>query len=346
VLPQVRAAALTNYLEVARFVGLDPYRMLRRAGISVETLADPEHRLPGGRVAALLEESARDSGCASFALLMAESRSLASLGAISLLLQHEGTARDVIAAIIRYQALMAEALTVSLERAGEAWILRTDVVAGLGGPQAAELVMAMTCRTIGAVTGGRWRPESAHFIHAAPDDLAVHRRIFQCPLAFGSEFNGFACSAAALDAPNPAAESVMARHAQRYLDLLLDGRAEGSVSARAQRSIQLLLPAGRATLAQVGDNLGIHPRALQRLLEKEGATFHGLLNGSRRELALRYLAGSAQSVTAIAQMCGYASPSAFTRWFAAEFGRSPAAWRAEEQRDAGGTSELPLVGGG
>ena len=52
-----------------------------------------------------------------------------------------------------------------------------------------------------------------------------------------------------------------------------------------------------------------------------------------RELALRYLSSSTHSVAAVAQMTGYASPSSFTRWFAAEFGTAPAAWRAEERAE-------------
>ena len=127
----------------------------------------------------------------------------------------------------------------------------------------------------------------------------------------------------------------MARHAQRYLDMLAPDPGDSSIAERARRSIYLLLPAGRATLDQVGDNLALHPRALQRLLDKEGRTFATLLNEVRRELALRYLANSAHSVTAVAQMTGYASPSAFTRWFCAEFGVAPAQWRAEERQAAG-----------
>ena len=96
----------------------------------------------------------------------------------------------------------------------------------------------------------------------------------------------------------------------------------------------LLLPAGRATLEQVGANLGQHPRALQRQLEREGRSFAMLLNEVRRELALRYLASPAQSVGAVARMTGYATPSSFSRWFAAEFGMSPAQWRAEERAEA------------
>jgi AraC-like DNA-binding protein len=159
-------------------------------------------------------------------------------------------------------------------------------------------------------------------------------RVFQCPLVFDADFNGLVCSEASLDAPNPAAESVMARHAKRYLDMLAPDPADGSMSERARRSLYLLLPAGRASLAQVGANLGLHPRTLQRELEREGRSFAMLLNEVRRELALRYLASPANSVGAVAQLTGYATPSSFSRWFAAEFGMSPAQWRAEEKAEA------------
>jgi AraC-like DNA-binding protein len=334
-LPQVRAAALINYFEVARFVDLDPHEMLRRAGISPESFADPEAMIAGPPVGALFEESARESGCLSFGLLMAECRTLSSLGPLSLLLKHQGTAREAIEALIRYQGLLSEALALGIEDIDGTSIVHADFVAGLSLRQAVELVMGLFCRTISEVVGGRWHPETAHFLHAAPADLAVHRRVFQCTLVFESEFNGFACPTAWLDAPNPAAESVMARHARRYLDMLVPDPADGTTSERARRALYLLLPAGRGTLEQAADTLGLHPRTLQRLLDKEGRTFAMLLNEVRRELALRYLSSSTHSVTAIAQMIGYASPSSFSRWFTAEFGMAPAQWRAEERQVEG-----------
>jgi len=341
VVPRVRAAALTNYFEVARFVGLDPYQMLRRAGIDPDSVADPETLIAGNPVGILFEESAHESGCLSFGLLMAECRTLPSLGPISLLLAHQGTAREAIEAIVRYQGLLSETLALGIEEVGGTSIIHTDFVAGLSRRQAVELVMGLVCRTISEVVGGRWHPESAHFTHAAPGDLSVHRRIFQCAFVFESDFNGLACPTASLDAPNPAAETALARHARRYLEMLIPDPADGTIGERARRSLYLLLPKGRATLEQAAGNLGLHPRALQRLLDKEGRTFATLLNEVRRELALRYLSSSTHSVTQIAQMAGYASPSSFTRWFAAEFGMAPAQWRAEERAEA--QPALPLA---
>jgi len=115
--------------------------------------------------------------------------------------------------------------------------------------------------------------------------------------------------------------------------MLVPSPADGSRTERARRAVYLLLPAGRGTLAQVADNLGLHARALQRQLEKEGRTFATLLNEVRRELALRYLASPSHPVTEVAHMTGYASLSSFTRWFTAEFGTSPAAWRAGERAE-------------
>lgn len=42
----LRSASLTNYVTVAREVGLDPHIELRRAGISAAALLDPDIRLP------------------------------------------------------------------------------------------------------------------------------------------------------------------------------------------------------------------------------------------------------------------------------------------------------------
>ncbi len=71
------------------------------------------------------------------------------------------------------------------------------------------------------------------------------------------------------------------------------------------------------------------------MLEREGKSFATLLAEARRELALRYLANPAYSIAEVGRMTGYANPSSFTRWFAAEFGMAPAQWRAEEAGEAG-----------
>ena len=333
---QVRAAALTNYFDVARFVGLDPLAMLKRARINPAMLGDPDGMLPRSAVNFLLTESAREANCISFGLMMAESRSLAHLGAISLVLRHQETVRGVIQSLSRYQHLMGDTISVTMEDRGDDIALVMGIAPGVGTihRQGLELAMGILCRAIVTVSGERWHPKAVHFTHPAPGDPAVHNRVFRAPLVFNSDFNGMTSTRAALDARYSTSDAEMARYAETYLDLLSPSTATASVTRQVQRSLDLMLPLGRATLEQVSENLAMPPRTLQRLLDKEGHSFASLLNNVRRELALDHLSNSSRSVGEIARMIGYTTPSSFTRWFYAEFGLTPASWRAGERPPA------------
>jgi AraC-like DNA-binding protein len=324
----VRAAALSNYGQVARQVGLDPTRMLRRAKLDLAVLKNPDLRIPAVVVAALLEESAAQSGCATFGLRMAEARQLSDLGAISLLLKHQGTLREIFAMMARYRHWLNEALAMHIEEFNDLVIIREELVSE-GEPlarQSNELAVGTILRMFRALLGDRWQPDSVHFIHSAPADTSVHRRLFGPNLQFDSDFNGIVCAAADLDRPNPAADPVMAAYAQQFMETLPKSEP-GSATLDTRKAIYLLLPTGKASIEQVARNLGLHLRTLQRQLEAENVSFSDLLNDVRRDLAIRYLPNKQYSLLQIAEILGYSQLSSFTRWFSLEFGASPSRWR-------------------
>ena len=207
-------------------------------------------------------------------------------------------------------------------------IIREELVSE-GEPlarQSNELAVGTILRMFRALLGDRWQPDSVHFIHSAPADLSVHRRLFGPNLQFESDFNGIVCTAADLDRPNPAADPVMAAYAQQFLETLPKSEP-GSTTLDARKAIYMLLPSGKASIEQVARNLGLHLRTLQRQLEAENVSFSDLLNGVRRDLALRYLPNKQYSLLQIAEILGYSQLSSFTRWFSLEFGMSPSSWR-------------------
>jgi len=332
--PTVRAVALTNYIEVARFAGLDPYAMLRVARISPEQLSDPECRLPAAAAVGLLIESARLSQRADFGLLIAECRTFASLGPISLLLEHQPSLRAMIETITRFQRHMNDIVTLAIDDDGETSIIRTLIQPSCSDPQTIECAIAVFYRTLSEVMRGRWQPESVHFTHRAPADTGTHRRLFQCRIEFDAEFDGLASRSTLLDLPNPIADPAMARNAERLLNQVRTSEPDGTTTERARRAIYLLIHSGNATIERVADNLGLHVRTLQRTLDKDGRSSADLLNDVRRELAQRYLASEYHSIATVAHLAGYSHQSAFTRWFAAEFGSTPAAWRNGERQQA------------
>lgn len=333
-LPKVRAVSLINFVEVARFVGLDPYAMLRRVKIAPDSLDDPEVRVPAGALVDLFTACVEESGCAGFGLLLVECRTFASTGPVSLLLEHQPNVRAMIDAEIRFLRHFSDILVLGIEDGGEFATIRADVIDEAAQPQLIEYALATTYRALSEVSRGSWYPETIHFMHAAPADLTHHRRFLQSPLLFDAAFNGMTCRSALLDVPNPRADPVLARYAEQLMGLVPLASPEGSIAERTRHAIHLLMPDGQASVGHIAAHLGVHPRRLQRLLGKEGQSFAALINEVRREFALHHMGSSRHSIAEISALAGYSSPSAFTRWFAQEFGESPALWRSGEQRAA------------
>lgn len=324
---RIRAAALTNFFEVAQTRGLNVQPLLRKAGLKRSLLADPDFRVPMAACVTLLEDAAAASDCDNFALRMAESRQLADFGVISLLIAHQPNLRAALATLIRYRHLVNECVAMLLEDAGSSVIIRVEVVGEAPSRQAGELAMGVVFRLCGALLGARWQPLRVCFTHPAPADESVHRRLFRCGLSFNDEYNGIVCRAADLDVPNPAADPAMARHAQRVVEAL-PRPAAPSVAHEVRGAIALLLPMGRATGASVAQGLGMSLRTMQRALGDEGASFHDILHAVRREQAPRHVENARVPLAQVAVLLGYGSPSTFTRWFSGEFGMAPSAWRS------------------
>jgi AraC-like DNA-binding protein len=325
----IRSASLANYAAVARRVGIDPLKMLRRFRIDAGALRDGEMRIPVKRVAGLLEATADESGCSDFGLRMADQRRVSDLGVVGLLVSHQPTLSDVLDIMVRYRNLLNAALALHVEEAHDVAVVKEELVVDFDAPkiQSYELAVGILSRLFHSVLGPRWRPVSAHFTHPRPKQVALHRKLFGERIEFESEFNGLTCLSADLHRPNAVVDTKLAQYAAQFVDSMHDVGQVSTVQ-EVRKAIYLLLPLGNASMARVAGSLGLHERTLQRRLVASGAEFSDLLNGVRHELAERYLSNRSYSLTRVAAMLGYAQPSSFTRWFIGEFGASPSVWRS------------------
>ena len=96
-----------------------------------------------------------------------------------------------------------------------------------------------------------------------------------------------------------------------------------SAAQQVERSILLLMPVGLANIQTYSDMLGITARTLQRNLDLEGASFSVSLNRAREQLSTKYLSNPRTRITDFAEMWGYGSIGAFTRWHTENFGVTP-----------------------
>lgn len=326
----VRSACLTNYRQVASASGLNPDRMLLDAGLNPSVLDEPDWMIPASKVGQLLQNSASRSGNECFGLCMASTRLLSNLGPVGLLIRDQETLRDSLNLLVRYLALLNNALTLSVEEGGSSVLIRGLWLAGGTSPtrQRVELALGVIVRAIRQLIGNDWRPTRVCFEHAAPRNLALHTRMFGPCLDFNQALNGIICTRADLDTRNEFADPVMVRYAQKLLESTSQAHA-ACVLEEVRRAILTLLPSGRCSIEQVGEYMGVTPRTIQRRLTERGQTFSASVNEIRRQLATRYVFESRHSLTEIADLLGFTAASSFSRWYQTQFGCSAKESRAK-----------------
>jgi AraC-like DNA-binding protein len=252
-------------------------------------------------------------------------------------LRQEPDLRSALNLLCRYEHSYNEALRLRLDTSGELATMRLWFEFGEPAPtrQAGELATAALVAIVRELLGRQWEPLSLCFAHAAPASLTAHRAVFGPRLKFGHEFTGLVFFAAELDAANTTSDPLLRPYAQQLLAAI--GTAPASTdSGNVTQLVEMLLPVGRCSTAQVARSLGITQRTLHRRLAAEGRSFSGIVHEVREALAERYLATDRYTLTDVSELLGFAAPSAFSRWFRERFGVSPSQWRASAGSRAGG----------
>ena len=326
--PQVRAAALTGYVDVSRALGIDPQALLKRAGLDVGYLASQDRWIPAAAVAEVLELSAAMSGREDFALRMVERRRFANIGPVSLVVREEPDVRSALALVIRYQHMMNEVLRLRLVEDNGLATVKVDLDFGepVEARQATELAVGVTYRVLRSLLPERWRPVAVYFAHRAPAEAATHCRLLGPVVEFGREFSGIVCYAADLDTPNVMADPQLRSYAMRFLEAVAV-EADRTMPDRVADLIEALLPTGRCSAEEVARNLGVDRRTVQRRLADSGLTFSAMVHAKRVRLAEQFVVNPRLSMTEISDRLGFTETSSFSRWFRGEFGCSPREWR-------------------
>ena len=325
-----RSASLTDYADVARSVGLDPLRMLRMAKLPAKVLDDPTMMISVESVGWLLEESARLSGQEAFGLLLAETRSLANLGMLALVIRDEPTLRTAVESCIRYMQLHNAGVQLRIDDADDLVLLHAGVNVPRHGVwrQTIEQSTGILLLTLRVLSRDTFRPVRISFTHERPASLEVHRRVLGTAIEFSRECNAVVCRSRDLDRPIPAADPNLNREVKRLLEIQLASLPD-EPTQRARQIVMMLLPSGLCSVDRVAQHLGMHRRTLNRHLAAEGESVTTIINAVRAELAEEYLANSKRRCYEVAELLGFSTAGDFSRWFRAQFGRTPSDWVAQ-----------------
>lgn len=336
--PGVIAASATGVVSWIERLNGDVDRIFGEAGIAPEMAGLPTLVLDLHSFCRLFEGSARRTHSDNFGLWFGvkfEPRDLGLWGYAALSAPTMGSA---LSTLVELFPLHQQSSSMRLGRDTSGLIrfeYRIEAPAILERRQDAELTLGQIVSFMRASLGARWSPEEVHFEHPRPEGWREHEQAFGAPVYFSRPSNAVLFKANILAVPMPTHDPrlmVAMRHCLEQIGGRPDLRAR--ISDQVRSAVRARLADGVPSLDEIAAELRLAPSYIQRELHYDGLTFMGLVEASRRELALTYLQQRQLSFSEIAFLLGYSELSAFSRAVRRWTGSSPRSVRASLLRGA------------
>lgn len=321
--------------------GLNSVALARQAGIVVPEMLAPTDRIQLDQADALLGLVIPLIHDPAFGLQVARCWHPANLGVLGYAWLSCSTLRTGLQRLARYHQLVAQRGTTEIEEVPLG--IKVRFRANRGDPAdvpvaavAIDMTMALLLDMCRMNAGAALRPMTVSLRRKTPESTAPYERFFGCPVRFGAEENAFLLSREDADSLLPSSNKQLATVFDKMLGEELAQLDKSNVVARCRAAVLEHLTSGEASAEDTAKQLHMSPRTLQRKLAEVKLTYQQLVDDTRKDLALRYIADVRRSVSDITFSLGFSQPSAFTRAFKRWTGFSPTDYR--ESRFSGRTA--------
>jgi AraC-like DNA-binding protein len=317
----LRVGAAAFIPELLTEQGLSLEAAFERAGFSRQAFAQSQPVVPLNRLGLLFKSVAAATAQAEFGLLVGLRAGTRLRDWGQGLVRNDMDVSVALMRIISRPAIFPNAF-LTLSVSGNTCTIDCAALPGnvTAHDQLADCAIGFATGALRVLCGPRWRARGFCFAHAPPPDPSRHAALLKAPVSFDANVTAMTFESAWLDGD--------------YLDPRQQASGEG-----CEQPIHLdVVGEVRAILASwnridkpsalaVASVLGLHPRRLNRLLNRTGTHFNRILGEAQYETAQRMLRNPEIPVASIAWSLGYADASGFSRAFRRWSGMTPSEWR-------------------
>ena len=323
----------TTLASVARVVGetlravydIDPQPLFDEVSIDTNKFYRPGARTTFTKMTQLWEAASRATGDPEFGFRVGERASPGDFFVLGHAWLASETLLGAINRLCRFRHVVTTAYgDMKVVQSGDTYVMTETFPKQPLPPDAAlDGGYAAFIRLCDIVTETPVRPTRVTLIVPAERKSAAYDDLFGCPIEYGAEAETWVYEAGALEKKLTGSIPDVADATDRIAEQYLASFDDGTVSVAVRELLVKLLPSGKADQERVASQLYRSTSTLQRQLSSEGTTYRRLLDGTRRELAERYLRDGKYSQAQIAFMVGFADQSNFARAFKRWTGMSP-----------------------
>lgn len=329
-------AVLDKLLDFAAGAGVPRSLLLSDAGLAEGAAAAVSYR----QLCAAYEAAAHRTGDVDLGLHVGERTRATMYGLLGYAALSSRTLREGLERLARLHAVWSEAVGFELLVSNGAAHLayRADeAVPAQDRRQETEQMLAALLTFLREATNRDLVPREVRLPHQRPGGLSEHRRIFGCPLVFGSPLPEIVLPESFLDLPFGSADAALGALVEQEATKALPGTVgDRPLAEAAEAWLQAMLQRGSVpTLLAAATHLRLGPRTLQRRLKEEGTSWRALVNAAKLAAAKELLDQTRESLARVAFRSGYAQVSAFHRAFRRGEGLTPADYRRRRGRGGG-----------
>ncbi len=334
---QTSALLLHALYVFMRDQGLPTDELLHRSGLS---LYRPEHTnaaVDSATLATAIQVALQAGAGESLALKLGFSTPLWALGTFGELIAQCTDLRSGLKAVKRFMPLLQRGGEITLEETAQQATIhyKPSFTREASRKFAIELALSMTASVAREFLGSNAKPLRVLLPYPAPAYATEYELLFRCPVEFNAPTAALCFAPATLHIPRPFVDHQLHEWLEAKLERVLRADDESTPLHEKIRAIlqkeHHFVPSEN-TFRAIARRLDIAPRALRRKLCMEGLTLSGLVDESRKNLAIYLVVEADLPVKAIPKRLGFAELSTFYRAFRRWTGMTPLQYRTLRQR--------------
>ncbi|ABB11312.1 AraC family transcriptional regulator [Burkholderia lata] len=333
----IRSTGMKGYRELMTTLGVDPMPLLRKHKLPADLGDVDDATVPILSVMQLMEDSAAAAHRPDLGLQLAARQDIDILGPLAMAIQHSANVREAMTTASRYLYVHSPAAQLSVIEPStlvqDAAEIRLELVVPRAPVcrQALDQCLGRMHHLVRSFAADNYRLLAVAFPYGNSADPGAYARFFgQARIYTEQEHAGLHVSpqtlGSRLENVNASLKNIALEYLQRHY-----GDPGLSMVERVRRALHCTLGATGGSKSAIAELLFVHPRTMQRKLADEGATFEGVRDEVRQEIALRYLQQTTIPLAQLTSLLGFSDQSVLTQSSIRWFGMPPSKIRASSR---------------
>jgi AraC-like DNA-binding protein len=320
---------ILSYLERA---GISKKSFCDAANLSAEALRNPDFKISLAKLDDIFEFAQRMTKDEFLGLHMGEQVTRPFSHIIGHIMMNCETLHQALCKFCDYQRLVDETTNTHFYKENGNTVIES-VIADMSIRNSrllAEYKLSGSYAYANMLSEKKIRLSRVEFNHNTPINKGEYDRVFRCPVHFNKPRIALVmdskCLSYRIIEPNHQLLEAFEMHAKSMLNVL---DAYDSYTQKTIRLLTSMMPGTLPKIEAIAKRLSVSVRKLQMKLKEEGTGYRTLLDGLRKDLAIKYLQQEAISISEIAYLLGFSETSAFHRAFKRWTKRTPDKFRMD-----------------